>query len=300
MRGLRLVCFTLAVSVVMLSCNDDKGPKDTLSKGAIDIAADETFMPAIEQEKIIFDSSYPDAHISIHYKPESACFQDYFDKKAHLILVTRELSAAEKKLCDQKQIAPSSVKLAEDAIAVIVNNASPDSTFDKPALKGILSGEMNKKYTVVFDNEGSSTVRFIMDSILRGQKLGSNVYAAHGNKEVIDYVAKNPGAIGFVGIGYVSDSSDPGNTGAFIHNVRVAAVQSDSNTNFYKPYQAYIALKYYPLVRKVYYISQESYPGLGTGFANFLMSPRGQLIFARAHLFPLKMDIVIRDAEVNH
>jgi len=300
MHWLKSVIPCLGIVLTLLSCTDEgKKHTDTLSSGAIDISVDETYKPIIEEQLRVFDSSYPDARISIHYKPEEECFKDYFDNKARLILVTRQLTKDEKELCDQKQIFPSSLELAKDAIAVIVNRSSPDSMLGANELKGILTGVYKKKYTVVFDNQGSSTVRYITDSLLKGQKLGGNVFAAKSNSEVVDYVSKNPDAIGFVGLSYISDTTNAANTGAFINTVQVVSVQNDSTMQFYKPYQAYIALKTYPLTRKLYYISRESYPGLGTGFANFLGSGRGQLIFYHANIFPLRMNVVIRSADIN-
>lgn len=299
MQTLKGIFYLFVASVLLSSCDNTPTHPDTLSSGTIDISADETYKPVIEEQLKVFDSSYPNAHITVHYKPESECFKDFFDNKARLILVTRQLSPAEKQLCDQKQIAPSSLPLAKDAVAVIINNSSPDSLLDMQALKGILTGIYKKKYTVVFDNQGSSTVRYITDSLLKGAKLGSNVFAAKGNEAVVDYVAKNPDAIGFVGLSYVSDPVDSANTGGFIHTIKVVSILNDSTQRFYQPYQAYIALKWYPLTRDLFYISRESYHGLGTGFANFLANERGQLIFKHADMFPLRMNIIIRDASVN-
>jgi phosphate transport system substrate-binding protein len=290
----------LCLSILMVSCDDRPAHPDSLGKGEIDISVDETFRPAIEEERKVFDSSFPDATVHIHYKPEAECFKDYFDKKARIILVTRELSKEEKESCRALQIYPTGLVLARDAVAVILNNASADTLLDMAVLKGILTGTYNKKYTVVFDNQASSTVRYIMDSVLRGESLGSNVFAAKGNNEVVDYVAKNPDAIGFVGLGYVSDSTDPNNTGAFIKNVKVAAIKNEETGEFLQPYQAYIALRSYKLTRNLYYINSESYPGLGTGFANFLGQQRGQLIFFHAHMFPARSEMVIRDAQINN
>lgn len=290
----------LCLSVFLTSCDDRPAHPDSLGKGEIDISVDETFRPVIEQQADVFDSSFPEAKVHIHYKPEAECFKDYFAKKARIILVTRELTSAEKELCQQEKIFPTTLGLARDAIAVIVNKESVDTMMDMPMLQGILTGVYDKKYTVVFDNQSSSTVRYITDSVLKGGKLGSNVYAAKGNYDVVDYVSKNPGAVGFVGLGYVSDSVDPGNTGAFINSVHVVALKNDSTGEFLKPYQAYIALKTYPLTRKLYYINSESYPGLGTGFANFLTYQRGQLIFFHSHLFPLRSEMVIREAQINN
>ncbi len=300
MHSLKNLLFVVLMSLGILSCEDQASKhSDTLSSGSVDISADETYRPVIEEQLRVFDSSYPDAKINIHYKPEAECFQDYFDNKAHLILVTRPLTKEEKALCEQKQIFTSSLELAKDAIAVIVNNVSPDSMLGLSEIKGILSGVYKKKYTVVFDNQASSTVRYITDSLLKGQQLGTNVFAAKGNAEVVKYVMNNPDAIGFVGSGYVMDSGDASGNGAFVKNVKVVAVQNDSTMQFYQPYQAYIAIKSYPLTRKLYYINRESYPGLGTGFANFLSRERGQLIFAHANLFPLRMNVVIRSADIN-
>ncbi|GAA4462265.1 substrate-binding domain-containing protein [Nemorincola caseinilytica] len=285
---------------LLASCDDRPKHPDTLGKGEIDISVDETFRPVMELQGTVFDSSFPEAKVHIHYKPESECFKDYFARKARLILVTRELSAQEKAVCEQSKIFPTTLKLARDGIAVVLNNASPDTMLDMPTLQGILTGQSSKKYTVVFDDQGSSTVRFIIDSVLKGAPLGKNVYAAKGNKEVVDYVEKNPGAIGFVGLGYVSDTVDPNNTGAFINRVKIAAIKNEKTGEFLQPYQAYIALRSYPLTRSIYYINSESYPGLGTGFANFIAGQRGQLIFFHAHMFPVRSEMVIREAAIKN
>lgn len=290
----------LSFGLLLASCDDRPAHPDSLGKGEIDISVDETFRPVMEQQGTVFDSSFPDAKVHIHYKPESECFKDYFEKKARLILVTRDLSDKEKAACKDRQIYPTTLPLARDAVAVIVNKESADTLMDMPMLKGILTGQYSKKYTVVFDDAASSTVRFVNDSILRGDKLGANVFAAKGNAEVVSYVEKNPDAIGFVGLGYVSDSADPNNTGAFINSVKVVGLKNEKTGEFLQPYQAYIALKTYPLTRNVYYINSESYPGLGTGFANFLAQQRGQLIFFHAHMFPVRSEMVIREAQINN
>ena len=114
----------------------------------------------IEEQLKVFDSSYPEAHITINYKPEADCFRDFLDQKTHLILVTRTLDSTELKYCTQKYIVPEQLPLARDAVAVIVNKSSGDSLLGLAELRGILTGQYKKKYTVVFDNQGSSTLRF--------------------------------------------------------------------------------------------------------------------------------------------
>lgn len=52
---------------------------------------------------------------------------------------------------------------------------------------------------VVFDNTNSSTVRYVIENINKGQELTGNIKATHDNEGVIDYVSKVPNAIGVIG-----------------------------------------------------------------------------------------------------
>jgi phosphate transport system substrate-binding protein len=300
MQWVKQIAYAAAAIITISSCSGEKqGPEDTMTSGTIDISVDETYKPVIEAQMKVFDSSFPDAEIRIHYKPESECFKDLVEEKARLILVTRELLPEEKPLYEQRKIVTHSMALARDAVAVIVHPSSPDSMLSLSQIRGMLTGVYHKNYTVVFDNQGSSTVRFVTDSLIPGEKLDtSKVFAAKGNEEVVDYVAAHPEAVGFIGLSYVSDVTDP-DTEAFLQKVKVAGIYHDSAQRFYRPYQAYIAMKLYPLTRDLYFISRENYAGLGTGFINFLSKERGQLIFASSRLFPLRMNIVIRDATIN-
>lgn len=289
----------LVFGLMATSCgNDVKEPTDTLSTGKLIVSADETYKPIIEEQLRVFDSSYPNAEITIRYKPESECIKDFMNDSVKLILITRELSVDEKAVLEGKKVVPTSLAIAKDAMAVIVNNANADSILSKSQIKGILTGTFARKYTVVFDNQGSSTVRYVMDSLIQGEKLGANVFAAKGNDSVIDYVSKNPDAIGFLGVSYVSDYNDPEGL-AFIKNVRVVSILNDKSLKPYLPYQAYIAPNDYQLTRNLYYIHRQTYPGIAVGFANFLAKERGQLIFKQARLFPLRMNIIFRSAEIN-
>ncbi len=299
MTKLLNILTTAVLALFIISCgNDAQAPADTLSKGKMIISADETYKPIIEEQLRVFDSSYPEADIIVHYKPETECIKDFMNDSVKLILITRDLSTDEKSFLESKKVVATSLAIAKDAVAVIINNSSPDSVLSKTQIKGILTGQYSQKYTVVFDNQGSSTVRYMLDSIIPGQKLGANVFAAKGNDSVIAYVEKNPNSIGFLGVSYVSDNNDPAGL-AFIKNVKVVSVLNEKTLKPYQPYQAYIAPNDYSLTRNLYYIHRQTYPGIAVGFANFLAKERGQLIFKQARLFPLRMNIIFRSAEVN-
>jgi hypothetical protein len=63
--------------------------------------------------------------------------------------------------------------------------------------------------------------------------------------------------------------------------------------NSFKPWQAYLALKEYPLIRDVYVILTDPRQGLASGFTGFLTSDRGQRIILKAGIVPATQPVRI-------
>ena len=285
-----------AIGCLLFSaCSDDEAHKRV---NKITISVDETYQPVFEQLLKVFKSSYPLDTLVVNYKSEEKCLEDLLHHKSNLIFVTRQLDEKERAYFKQKELRISSLHVVKDGIAMIINKQAPDSFLNKDQIRSILTNKYTRPYTIVFDNAGSSTVRYIQDSILKNEAISPQVYAAKSNAAVVDYVASNPKAIGFVGLDYVQDTSGMQDN-SFTKKVNVVAIFNDSTKEFYQPFQAYIALKVYPLVRKLYFINSEQKVGAGTDFINFVCKERGQLIFAHEHMFPLHMEIIIRETNLN-
>jgi phosphate transport system substrate-binding protein len=57
-------------------------------------------------------------------------------------------------------------------------------------------------------------------------------------------------------------------------------------SDYYKPYQAYMVDKIYPLTREIYLINTEPRNGLATGFSAFVASDKGQRIILKSGILP--------------
>ncbi len=287
------------------SCNGphQRTDTDTANSGLIHISVDESFKPVIDSEIQVFEALYPKAKIIAEYKPEADCFKDLIKDSTRMIIVTRGLTDEEAKIYkDTLSYSPQWDKIANDAVAVVVNNNSADTILTLAKIRGILNGTTGDKEIAVFDGlKATSSVRFAIDSILKGKPLDpKKVFAAKNSEDVINYVAKNNGAIGFVGVSWIGNKQDTAQL-SFLKKVKIAAIECErcEGKPYVKPYQANIMARRYPLVRGLYYILRENYDGLGGGFANFLIYERGQLIFQRAYLGPAKMNFSIRSATTN-
>ena len=172
----RLILVLLPV-IGMSACNGDGKNEvryDTPNSGTIRISVDESYRPVIEEQIKVYEATHPGTKINAHYKPEAECLKDLVsDSATKLVVVTRSLTAREAKYFDDTlSFVPRSERLAWDAIAVVVNAKSNDTTFTLQQLQQLLTGEVNNDKKMVFDGlTATSTIRFAMDSILKGKKL---------------------------------------------------------------------------------------------------------------------------------
>src|SRR5580698_5592686 len=201
----------MAISGLVAGCGSGNNTsQETPTSGTINISVDESYRPVIDSEIKVFESSFPNVHIIPHYKAEAQCLRDLTTDTTRMVLVTRGLTEAEEKFySDSFHMEPTFGPLALDAVAIIVNNQSPDSIFEIKDLQNLLSGADTKHVAVMDGVTETGTVRYAIDSILRGQKLGNNVMAAKSSEGVVDYVSKNKHAIGFVGVSWIGDERDP-------------------------------------------------------------------------------------------
>ena len=245
---------------------------------------------------------HPKAKIIAEFKPEAECFRDLQNDSTRMIIVSRGLTDEESKIYQANlDFKPLYAELAYDAIAVVVHNTNPDSVFSVEDLKEMLAGTSSKKYNVVVDGKSAtSTVRYLIDSVLRGVPFGANVTAAKNSDDVINFIADNPNSIGFVGISWIGNPQEEKQR-AYLKKVKMALIECkkcDKDT-YAKPSQQTIMFRQYPLVRGLHYILKENVSGLGSGFLNFLSLERGQLIFRRAYLVPAKMQFYRRSTIIK-
>ena len=265
---MKLYIALLAASLLLLSGCGNKpkpGEDDTLTSGTITIAVDETFRPIIEEELQVFHALTPDATVHPIYCSEVEAMKLLLADSVRLAITTQQLTKQETAYLNDKKFFPVSVKMATDGLALIVNKQNTDSLITVDQFKEILTGKVTDwkqlnpasrlgELQLVFDNPNSSTVHYVLDSICGGMPLSKDLKAQKTNPEVISYVAKNPAALGVIGVNWIGNPADSTRL-SFNDAIRIMAVsRADSATveNSFRPYQAYLALNQYPLTRSVY------------------------------------------------
>jgi phosphate transport system substrate-binding protein len=193
--------------------------------------------------------------------------------------------------------------MATDGIAFVTNKCNPDSAITAKALKRILSGEITHwneifkssrlaSFSIAYDNRNSSTVRYVQDSIIGSKELSPRSFAAGSSDAVVKYVKETQGAIGIIGVNWISGEYDS-ITREFLSDVQVMRVDG------VQPYQYYLYNGQYPFKRDIYLNINDPFGGLPTGFVNFVTSSRGQRIILKAGLLPATMPVNIVNVREN-
>lgn len=280
-------------SILYIGCQGSDSPSDTPTTGTITLSVDETYQPLIQSEIDTFNKIYTYAEIKANYKPENEAFNDLLNDSIKVIVAARKLNKEELKIFEKWEVVPRQSKIAYDAVTLIGSLDLTDTTYTIPEIKNLLTVEGknsgNNKLKVVFDNNNSSTISFLKEKT-GATNFSSNCYALNSSKAVLDYVSKEKNTIGIIGVNWISDKDDT-TSFSFLKSAKVLEIAKDDNSEYLKPFQAYIAQKTYPLYREVYMISKEAYNGIGTGFMSFVASERGQRIVLKFGLVPATMPI---------
>ena len=310
----KLVGLTLILGLLH-ACGSKPNPEQekAYQKAASFFAADESFYPILDEELYYFTTQTLDS-ITPLYINEQDAVKKVMKLETWLAFTTRDFTQKERQNLIDRKYMPRAIPIAYDGLAIIVNNANPDTCITIRDFARILKGETTQwkelypqsklgEIDVVFDNPLSSTVRWCVDSILGGQQFNAkNIGAVKTSAAVIDYVERHENALGIIGSNWLNDKRDTTNV-TFNKNITVMGVSKMDSAKVYnswKPYQYYLYNGNYPLRRTIYALLNDPRPnGVSTSFTHFIQLPKGQKIILRYGLLPRSANMNVRDVVIK-
>ncbi|MDP4185435.1 MAG: phosphate ABC transporter substrate-binding protein, partial [Bacteroidota bacterium] len=192
-----------------------------------------------------------------------------------LAQASRKIKLDEKLKLQEAGVSFKEVIAAYDALAVVVNHNNPVSQLKREQLEGIFTGKIkNWKEVggpdlkiVVYSRETSSgTYEFFKEHVMKNKNYASNVLSMPATGAIIQSVSQTKGAIGYVGLAYVSN------------NVKALKVSYNGGKSYIGPSMATAKNHTYPVVRPLYYYYNTKVENKVKPFINFVLSPEGQNI----------------------
>ena len=275
--------------ILVFACNQKNNSKneETVLKGSVTIFVDETITPIIEDQVAVFENNY-DAKIKLISKSESETLNSLFNEKSAIAILSRNLTADELKIFEQRKINPKITPFATDAVAFITNKRNKDSIISLKDVISFMQGKATPSIKgLVFDNLNSSTMRYMKTVAGITTIPEKGVFSFKTNDEVIKHVSENDNLVGVVGVNWISQPQPA--MKKYIDNVNVLRVKGLTGNETSSPTQNDIAENKYPLARDLYIINCQGYSGLGMGFASFIGGDIGQRIILKSGLLPVRI-----------
>ena len=299
-----VIAATLVSVITFNSCiSGGTATNETPTRGNIKIIADESFQPVIDTEISTFTQHYTNAKITPRYKPEVDVINDFMNDSVKVIVTSKKLTEDQIRYLRDSLIVARTITFAFDGLALVTNKENKDTLLKYEQVRNIFLGkavswkDLDPKsklgdIRVIFDNTKSGNIRFFKELFEITEALPGNFYAVNSNPEVIDFVSRNPDALGIVSVNWMSDKDDPASL-ANRKRINILGISRPilDDGSYYRPDQGWIYDKSYPFVREIYLITRETFKGLGAGFIQWATAEQGQRIVLKSGLVPATMPI---------
>ncbi len=306
MKTAKINILLLLLVTFFVGCQKEKKEQNTLRSGHIKVAIDQTMQNVFEELIYVFQAKYTEADIEPIFTTETEAIDLLKKDSVRFAVTARSFTPEEIKYFARRKYNPEAIRIAIDGIAIISNPKNMDTIISVKNLKKILTGKVTNwkeiypksklgKIQVVFDNTKSSIVRYANDSICREEKLSKELNALDKNEDVVEYVAKNRNALGFIGVNTITNAKDSSVVDFTnqIHVMRVSNYDMASITNSFQPYQYYLYTGDYPFRREIFILLNDPRGELPRGLTRFVSKQIGQRIIKKTGLLPSVMPVNI-------
>jgi len=218
-------------------------------------------------------------------------FSSLISGTCDIAMSSRNIKEKEIALAKQKGINPNEIKVALDGLAVVVNPANPVSKLTIDQLAGIFIGRISnwkevggkdEKIVILSREVNSGTHVYFKEHVLRRGDANSKEEFAPGalllssSQAIADEVAGNPSAIGYYGMGYISNKQKP------------ILVAKDEKSEYEAPSIENVVNGKYPISRPLFLYTNGSPQGLVNKFVDFALSKDGQDVVLAIDFVPVK------------
>ena len=265
----------LALALFAAGCTQPGGAGHATT---LKITGSTTVLPVAQAAADAFMKDHLTANIQVTGGGSSVGVQAVGEGIAEMGMSSRDLKPEER----AKYRDLIDVTIANDGIAIIVHPSNKVPSLTMAQLKEIYAGNTtNWKdvggpdmiIVVVGRDSASGTREFFSESVMKKQDFTPYQLEKNSNGAVKQTIAQTPGAIGYVGLGYI--------------DADIRAVPINVNDALVEPTIANVVAKTYPIARPLIMITNGAPEGLAKTYLDYLLSPAGQAIVAEEGFVPI-------------
>ena len=248
------------------------------------IKGSDTVLPVAQQTAERFMNREPDARVTVTGGGTGVGISALMDNTTDIAMASRPIKFSEKMKAKAAKRDIDEVIVAYDALAVVVHPSNPVKKLTRRQLEDIFRGKITNwkqvggddRKIVVYSRETSSgTYEFFKESVLKNKNYMSSSLSMPATGAIIQSVSQTKGAIGYVGLAYVSP------------RIKTLSISYDGEHDA-TPTVENATNKTYPIVRPLYYYYDAKNKTQIAPLLEFILSPEGQDIIKKSGYIPVK------------
>lgn len=282
-----IACFPL----LLLSCKTAPGkPAGETSHNIIRIKGSDTEYAMVQHLADAYMAEHANIKITVEGGGSNKGIEALMDNATDICNSSREIKAPELTGINNKNIKPVPIIFSVDALAIITNYKIGVDSLSVQQVSSLFSGEIKNWKELggddipvtLFGRDKSSGSRDYFNEKFLSVKGAGQIKECKTNSEIVTAVINTPGAIGYIGAGFLLDANGKPNG-----KVWAMPVYIDGHPSF-SPYQA-IAVKRgdYVLTRPLYQYMNGTPSQLIQDFILFELTKHGQEIIMPHGFFPI-------------
>ncbi len=251
-----------------------------MAEEKLQIDGSTTVGPIADAFAEVFMKMYPDIGITVKKTGSGDGAAALIDGRCDIAAMSRFMKDKEFKSAVEKNIFPVAHVIAMDGVCVVVHPSNSVNLLTSEQIRDIYMGKItnwkevggaDQPIVAISRDTSSGTYEVFHELVMKKEKMAASVEYVNANPQAHARVKSTPGAIGYVGLGFVDE------------NVKALTVDGVA------PSRKTIASGKYPISRPLYLFTN-GYPKLGSKvfeFVTFHLSEKGQEILEAKGFIPL-------------
>jgi phosphate transport system substrate-binding protein len=267
-----LIASVLIVSLLSESCSRS-------NKQSVVIKGSTTVLPIAQKAAEAFREKNNKIKISISGTGSGDGIKSIIEGHCDIANSSRNIKDKETKKAKEKNKNIEGIVIAYDMIVPVVHPSNKIKKITLDQLKAIYNGSLtnwkqlggdDKKIVVVSRDTSSGTYEVWHKKVMKKEKVRADSLLQASNGAIINVVAENPNAIGYVGFGYLNDSVHS----LIVNNVEPTIEHGKSGK--------------YKISRKLYmFVNKDTISKEAKSYISFLISAEGQALVKEAGFISL-------------
>lgn len=285
-RYVSVVGFILVAALLLAGCTTQPQNAGNTESKSIVIKGSDTEVNMVQALAEEFRNQHPDITISVSGGGSGSGIAALINGEIDIANSSREISQEELDQAKANNIEIGTFIDARDGITVIVHQNNPVEKLTLDQIGKIYRGEITNwkevggkdmPITLYGRQSNSGTFTFFRDVAVKGD-YASSMRSMNGNSDIINAVAQDETAIGYVGVGYFKQAQN---------QVKQVLVSTDGNNYYSSTDLQAIDQKLYPLARPLYQYVKMPLTQAVKDFLAFEISEEGQAIVEENGFYPI-------------